>query len=131
MKNFIFTFVFASLLLVLSQKTYANTLDSTITISKESICKNWVLKEYKENGKLQALYDYEIEFFSNGKYVETDDGETNKGVWKLNANMTKIIFDAGTLDEDEFIIINFEPKKMVVEYIDEDKIFHFILVTSE
>jgi len=131
MNKVIITFIFAFSYLLISQNLSASTQDSITNITKEALCKNWVLKEYKENGKNQELYEYEIEFFANGKYVEEEEGELDKGVWELNENKTVIVFDKNTLDQDEFLIVSFEPKKMVVKLFDETNYYQFILVPSE
>jgi hypothetical protein len=112
--------------LLLGVNAYSNPADSVSTISKENLLKSWVLKEYKENGKTQELYDYEIEFFANGKYVETEDEETSKGLWELNDN--SIMFDKNSLDQDEWLIVSFEPEKLIIKFSDEDKNYQFLMV---
>ncbi|MBI5402085.1 MAG: lipocalin family protein [Ignavibacteriae bacterium] len=126
----IITTVFSVLifLLLFGSSSYASSRDSVQTISKESLCREWVLTEYYENGKIQDIYDYEIEFKKNGKYKEEDDGEAGKGTWELNENSTSFIFDKNTLDQDEWIIESFSPDKLVVKFSDEDKNYKFVLV---
>jgi hypothetical protein len=104
----------------------SSTKDSVSTISKENLLKTWVLKDYKENGKSQDLYEYEIEFFANGKYVETEEEETSKGIWELNDK--SIVFDKNSLDMDEWIIESFDAEKLVVKFSDEEKNYQFVLV---
>jgi hypothetical protein len=116
---------------LLSVNVYSSPADSVSTVSKENLCKNWVLKEYKENGKAQNLYEYEIEFFTNGKYVETEEGETEKGVWEFNENNTAIVFDKSTLDQDEWIIEILEAGKFSVKFSDEDKNYRFIMIPAK
>jgi len=114
--------------LLLGKITYAESRDSVQTISKESLCKEWILTDYYENGKIQDIYEYEIEFKKNGTYKEEDDGETGKGTWELNENSTSLIFDKNTLDQDEWIIVSFSPDKLVVKFSDDDKNYKFVLV---
>jgi hypothetical protein len=90
-----------------------------------------VLKEYKENGKTQSLYEYDIELFANGKYVETEEEETEKGTWELNENNTAIVFDKNTLDQDEWIIETLEPGKFVIKFSDDDKNYRFIMIPAK
>lgn len=120
------TIIFFAILL--AQNGYTSPSDSVITVTKENLVKMWVLKEWKENGKVQNMYDYEIEFFANGKYVETEEGETEKGKWEFNENKTSIVFDINTLDQDEWLIVNFEPEKLVVKFSDDDKSYQFTLI---
>lgn len=122
--------VLSALLFILlsGSVSYAETRDSVQTISIESLCKEWVLTEYYENGKIQDIYDYEIEFKKNGKYKEEDDGEAGKGTWELNENSTSFVFDKNTLDQDEWIIVSFTPDKLIVKFSDEDKNYKFVLV---
>ena len=119
--------LFFSFLLCPSANSSAK--DSVSTISKENLLKSWVLKDYKENGKTQDLYEYEIEFFANGKYVETEEEETSKGIWELNDN--SIVFDKNSLDQDEWLIVNFEPGKLIIKFSDEDKNYQFVLEPSK
>jgi len=124
------TFTVLSLLLFLfifGNKSFAQTKDSVQTITKETICKEWVLKEYYENGKIQDIYDYEIEFKKNGTYKEEEEGEAGKGTWEFNENFTSIIFDKNSLDQDEWIIVSFDTDKLTVKFTDEEKNFKFIL----
>lgn len=120
-------FAFLFLLVVMGNKSFALSKDSVQTISKENLCKEWVLKEYYENGKIQDIYDYEIEFKKNGTYKEEEEGEAGKGTWELNENSTSIIFDKNTLDQDEWIIVGFDADKLTVKFTDEEKNFKFIL----
>ena len=110
---------------------YSNPLDSVNIVTKENLIKMWVLKEYKENGKIQDLYEYEIELRLNGSYSETEEDETTKGTWELNENNTSIVFDKNTLDQDEWLIVNLEPEKLTVKFSDEDKNYQFILIPSK
>lgn len=131
MKKFTLTVAILIFIMITVQSGLASPSDSVKAITKEALCKNWVLKEYKENGKVQPLFEYEIEFFANGKYVETEEDETDKGTWKFNENKTAILFDVGTLDEDEFYIVSFDPEKMVVKLLDDDNFYHFMLVPEK
>lgn len=108
---------------------YSSPIDSVSTISKDNLLKTWVLKDYKENGKTQDLYEYEIEFFANGKYVETEEEETSKGIWELNDN--SIVFDKNSLDQDEWLIVNFEPGKLIIKFLDVDRNCQFVLEPSK
>jgi hypothetical protein len=124
--------LFAFLFLFISgNKLFASAIDSVQTLSKESLCREWVLKEYYENGKIQDLYDYEIELKKNGTYKEEDEGESGKGTWELNENSTSVIFDKGTLDQDEWIIVSIDADKLVVKFSDEDKNYKFLLVPNK
>lgn len=115
-------------LLFFGNNSFAISKDSVSTVSKENICKVWVLNEYYENGKKQDLYDYEIEFRQNGTYKETEEGEADKGSWEFNENLTSFVFDKNSLDQDEWIIVSFDADKLVVKFSDEDKNYKFVLI---
>jgi hypothetical protein len=115
-------------LLLFGNNSFAVSKDSVQTISKDNVCKVWVLKEFYENGKKQDLYDYEIEFRQNGTYKETEEGETEKGIWEFNEGLTSFVFDKNTLDQDEWIIVTYETEKLIVKYSDEDKNYKFVLI---
>ena len=131
MKLFISVITVVLLVLLAGNITFATTKDSTAAFSKENLCKVWVLKDFKEDGKAQDLYDYEIEFKSNGVYKETEEGDTEKGVWELNDSGSSIIFDKGTLDQDEWLIVNLNSDKLIVKFSNEDKNCQFILVPEK
>jgi hypothetical protein len=63
--------------------------------------------------------------------VETEEGEYDKGTWKLNENNTSILFDVNTLDEDEFIIVSYEPEKLVVKFSDDNMNYRFTPVPAK
>ena len=131
MKIIIPVFTLLFLFLFAGNDSFAFSKDSTAVYSKESLCKVWTLKDFKENGKSQDLYEYEIEFKLNGSYKESEEGDTEKGAWEMNEAGTAIIFDKNTLDQDEWLIVSMDAEKLIIKFSDDDKVCQFILVPEK
>ncbi len=80
------------------------------------LCVRWDLAEYRENGKVQELPNYEIEFFSNGKYNALEETDYDEGFWTLSNDNSKIIFDEGTKYQEEWNIISIDAKMFKVKF---------------
>ena len=125
-----FLLIFFALIIMLgiTQKAKTEVVDSTFN---QTFCKDWELTEYKEDGKVQELPDYLIEFKADGTYVSVEEGENDKGTWTLNDDSSCIIFDKGTPDEDIWTIINFDNTNLTVKFTDSGKKYQYILVPAK
>jgi len=89
------------------------------------IINKWEINEYKENGKVQELPNYEIEFFEDGTYSAFEEEDIDNGTWNLGEGNAKLIFDDNTPNREEWNIIIFEPKKIVFKFSDEGKTYEY------
>jgi hypothetical protein len=145
MTRFLLIFVFA-ILIFSGSKIYAQedstrmVVDSTLTdeeIKTSEITKpvlnetnsfiinKWEINEYKENGKVQELPNYEIEFFEDGTYSAIEEEDFDTGTWILGEGNSKLIFDDNTPNREEWNIISFDSKKIVFKFSDEGKTYEY------
>ena len=127
-KTVLFSIIFSAIFFFLSFKVNAQTSDSSGI--KSQLCRYWELKEYKENGKTQELPEFLIEFRSDGSYYSIEEDEPDSGVWTLNDDNTKIIFDANTPSEDAWYIVSLEETKLVIKFSSEGKNYQYTLLPA-
>lgn len=92
------------------------------------LCARWDLSEYRENGKVQELPNFEIEFFTNGKYNMLEEQDYIEGMWQLSEDNSKIIFDEGTEYSEEWTIVNTDAKAFKVKFSAEGKKYEYTFV---
>lgn len=92
------------------------------------IINKWEITEYKENGKIQELPNYEIEFFPDGTYSAIEEEEFDNGVWSLGENNGKLIFDENSINREEWSIVSMDAKKIVVKFTDEGKTYEYTFI---
>lgn len=92
------------------------------------IINKWEITEYKENGKVQELPNYEIEFFEDGTYAAIEEEEFDNGVWNIGENNGKLIFDENSVNREEWNIVSMEAKKIVVKFTDEGKTYEYTFI---
>jgi hypothetical protein len=92
------------------------------------IINKWEISEYKENGKVQELPNYEIEFFEDGSYAAIEEEEFDNGAWNLGENNSKIIFDENSPSREEWNIVSMDAKKIVVRFTDEGKTYEYTFI---
>lgn len=144
----LFIFIFA-ISLFIGSKAFAS-MDSTYVISSDSsvvepvqmyvsrvpvlnesnafIINKWEITEYKENGKVQELPNYEIEFFADGTYSAIEEEEFDNGVWSIGENNGKLIFDENSVNKEEWNIVSLDAKKIVVKFTDEGKTYEYTFI---
>lgn len=93
--------------------------------SNSFILNKWEINEYKENGKVQELPNYEIEFFEDGTYTAIEEEEFDNGTWNLSPENSKLIFDDNTPNREEWNIISFDANKIVFRFTDEGKTYEY------
>lgn len=96
--------------------------------TNEFIINKWEITEYKENGKVQELPNYEIEFFSDGTYSAIEEEEFDNGVWSLGENNGKLIFDENSINREEWSIVSMDAKNIVVKFTDEGKTYEYTFI---
>jgi hypothetical protein len=96
--------------------------------SNAFIINKWEISEYKENGKVQELPNYEIEFFEDGTYAAIEEEEFDNGAWNIGDNNSKIIFDDNTPNREEWNIVSMDAKKIVVRFTDEGKTYEYTFI---
>jgi hypothetical protein len=96
--------------------------------SNSFIINKWEITEYKENGKVQELPNYEIEFFEDGTYAAIEEEEFDNGVWNIGENNGKLIFDENSVNREEWNIVSMEAKKIVVKFTDEGKTYEYTFI---
>ena len=144
----LFTFIFAislftgSIAFASMDSTYVISTDSSVVepvqmyvhkvpVLNETnsfIINKWEITEYKENGKVQELPNYEIEFFSDGTYAAIEEEEFDNGVWSLGENNGKLIFDENSINREEWSIVSMDAKKIVVKFTDEGKTYEYTFI---
>jgi hypothetical protein len=92
------------------------------------ILNKWEISEYRENGKLQELPNYEIEFFEDGTYAAIEEEEFDNGVWNLGGNNTQLIFDDNSPNREVWNIVSMDAKKIVVKFTDEGKTYEYTFI---
>ena len=92
------------------------------------IINRWELSEYRENGKIQELPDYVIEFFDDGTYSAIEEEEYDNGIWNLGENNSKIIFDDNSPNREEWNITGMDAKKIVFRFADGGKTYEYIFI---
>jgi hypothetical protein len=92
------------------------------------IINKWEISEYKENGKVQELPNYEIEFFEDGSYAAIEEEEFDKGTWILGESNSKLIFDDNSPNREEWNIVSMDAKKIVVKFTDEGKTYEYTFI---
>ena len=84
--------------------------------SNSFIINKWEISEYKENGKVQDLPNYEIEFFEDGSYQAIEEEDFDNGAWNIGENNSAIIFDDNSPNSEVWNIVSFDAKKIVVKF---------------
>jgi hypothetical protein len=101
---------------------------SVLTGNGIFIINRWEISEYKENGKIQELPNYEIEFFDDGTYTAIEEEEFDNGKWSLSEDNSLIIFDINTISQEEWIIESIDSVKIVVKLSDEGNMYEYTFV---
>ena len=115
--------------------TMSNEETTTVDIPKpvlnetnNFIINKWEISEYKENGKVDELPNYEIEFFEDGTYSAIEEEDFDNGTWNIGANNSSIIFDELSTFSEVWNIVTLEPKKIVVRFSSEGKTYEYTFI---
>jgi hypothetical protein len=92
------------------------------------IINKWEISEYKENGKVQDLPNYEIEFFEDGSYQAVEEEDFDNGAWNLGENNSQIIFDDNSPNREVWNIVSFDAKKIVVKFTSEGSTYEYTFI---
>jgi hypothetical protein len=92
------------------------------------LCARWDLSEYRENGKVQELPNYELEFFSDGKYNALEEQDYDEGYWTMSDDNSKIIFDEGTEYREEWTVVSVDAMMFKVRFTSEGKKYEYTFV---
>jgi len=106
------------------------TVKKEIVLSETAsmLCARWDLSEYRENGKVQELPNYEIEFFPDGKYNAMEESDYDEGWWIMSEDNSKIIFDEGTQYQEEWTIVNADTKTFKIRFTSEGQKYEYTFV---
>jgi hypothetical protein len=113
---------------VVEPKPVLNIPKPVLNESNAFIINKWEISEYKENGKVQELPNYEIEFFNDGTYSAIEEEEFDNGAWNLGANNSKLIFDDNSPNREEWNIVSMDAKKIVVKFTDEGISYEYTFI---
>lgn len=105
-----------------------NNSNLTLNKTKTFIINKWDLSEYKENGKVQELPNYEIEFFDDGTYTAIEEEEFDNGKWNLSEDNSLIIFDINTINQEEWIIESIDATRIVVKLSDGGRTYEYTFI---
>lgn len=92
------------------------------------LCARWDLSEYRENGKVQELPNYEIEFSPDGKYNALEEQDYDEGYWTMSEDNSKIIFDKGTQYQEEWTIVSVDAKTFKIKFTSDGKRYEYTFV---
>lgn len=99
-----------------------------LTDSNSFIINKWEMSEYKENGKVQELPNYEIEFFEDGTYSAVEEDDFDEGMWNIDEGNTKFIFDDSSPYREEWNILSMDAKKIIFKFTDGGKTYEYTFV---
>ncbi|MCX6163674.1 MAG: hypothetical protein NTU73_02240 [Ignavibacteriae bacterium] len=106
--------------------TELNTTETTLSGTAKMLCARWDLSEYRENGKIQELPNYEIEFLPNGTYNAMEESDYDEGAWILSEDNSKIIFDADTEYREEWTIVSLGDKLIKVKFTSDGNKYEYM-----
>jgi hypothetical protein len=92
------------------------------------LCKTWQTEEVFLNGKAvdpQDITEIVVTFNEDGTYKYWEENEPDDGVWILENNGTRIVFDKGTSDEMFYDILLLEAAKLEVKFSYEKKSYKY------
>jgi hypothetical protein len=124
----IFLVLTLTLIAVLAVNTHSVLAQDDATKVIPYLCKTWQTEEAFLNGKTvdpQDISEIVVTFNEDGTYKYWEENEPDTGVWILENNGSRIVFDKGTDDEMLYDILLLEAGKLEVKFTYEKKNYKY------